>query len=417
MSRLWPVVRREYLERVRSKAFVIGTFIGPALMAGLMVVPSLVMARQRGRPLRVAVADATGTLRAAVEAALSRKKAAGEKRFVIHPAGDGPVDEVRARFKADVLEGRLDGYLFLPEDALARSSATYHGKNVSNFPDLRLVEESVEEVLIARRLANHGLDPRRVKDLVRRLDLTTVRLSASGERLDKGGTFIFSTTLMMMLYVTVLMWGQALMLGVIEEKSNRIVEVAVSSLSSGSLLAGKLIGVGAAGLTQFLVWSASMAGFAIFAAQIPGPSGFMPEVTPQLVVSFVGFFLLGYFLYGALYVAIGAAVNTQQEAQSLVFPAIAPLVTATLFFPAVLSSPDSTLSTVLSLIPLLTPLLMFLRITVVTPPLWQIGLSVVLTLLTIALVNWAAARIYRVGILMYGKRPTFPELLRWVRHS
>ena len=128
------------------------------------------------------------------------------------------------------------------------------------------------------------------------------------------------------------------------------------------------------------------------------------------------FFLLGFFLYGALYVSIGAAVNSQQEAQSLVFPVVLPLVVGVMFFPVVLGSPDSGLSVALSLVPFWTPLLMFLRMTVVTPPAWQVGLGLALTLASIAALTWAAARIYRVGILMHGKRPTFPEILRWVRH-
>jgi ABC-2 type transport system permease protein len=136
-----------------------------------------------------------------------------------------------------------------------------------------------------------------------------------------------------------------------------------------------------------------------------------------MLVSFVVFFLLGYFLYAALYAAIGSAVNTIQEAQSLVFPVIMPLVISIMFFPVVLQSPDSPLAVGLSLFPFATPLLMFLRITVLTPPLWQIALSIALTLATIVLVTWGSSRIYRVGILMYGKRPTFPEMMRWLRHS
>jgi ABC-2 type transport system permease protein len=138
-------------------------------------------------------------------------------------------------------------------------------------------------------------------------------------------------------------------------------------------------------------------------------------VTLPVMVFFVVFFLLGYFLYGAMYAAVGAAVNSTQEAQSLVFPVMLPLMTAMMVFPAVLRSPDSTMSTAMSLIPFWTPLLMFLRITTLMPPVWEIALSLVLTLLSIVALNWVASRIYRIGILMHGKRPTFPEILRWVR--
>jgi ABC-2 type transport system permease protein len=205
------------------------------------------------------------------------------------------------------------------------------------------------------------------------------------------------------------------MSGVIEEKGNRVVEVIVSSIPTRSLFAGKLLGVGAAGLLQFLVWTLSLALVALYAAgaAAAGAVG-LPEIPALLLVSFVVFFLLGYFLYAALYAAVGAAVNTVQEAQSLVFPVLLPLVVGMMFFPAVIQSPDSALAVALSLVPPLTPLLMFLRISVVTPPAWQILLSVLLTTAAIAAVLAVAARIYRVGILMYGKRPTFPEIVRWV---
>jgi ABC-2 type transport system permease protein len=143
----------------------------------------------------------------------------------------------------------------------------------------------------------------------------------------------------------------------------------------------------------------------------------MPEVSALLLVSFVACFLVGYFLYGALYAAVGAAVNAQQEAQSLVFLVMAPMLTAFLFFPAVLGSPDSALSTGLSLVPFFAPLLMFLRVAAAPPPAWQLVLCLALSLATILAVTWVAARIYRVGILMYGKRATLPEIVRWVGRS
>ena len=158
MRRLWPIVRREYIERVRSKAFLIGTLLGPILMAGFTILPSALMARQRGKPLRLAVIDASGSLKGPVEAALADRKAAGETRFILEDAGTGPADELRVRLKQRILDGTLDGYLYLPPDALSSSEAEYHGKNVSNVMDLGLLDKSVEEALIGHRLASEGLD-------------------------------------------------------------------------------------------------------------------------------------------------------------------------------------------------------------------------------------------------------------------
>ncbi|MGE0455401.1 MAG: ABC transporter permease [Vicinamibacteria bacterium] len=417
MSRLLAVVRREYLERVRSKAFVIGTVLGPVLMAGLMIGPAFLASRQLGKPLKLAVLDAGGALGALVEAEIARREIAGRKRFEVRPSGAGTLEARRAELSQLVVAGTLDGFVLLPADALESASAEYFGKNVANRIDLRDLEKAVEDAFVTERLRGAGLDPERIKALTRRLDLKTSRLTAKGAREDRGASFLFSTVMMMMLYVTVLMWGQALMTGVIEEKSNRVVEVAVSAISPTTLLAGKLIGVGAAGLSQFLVWVVSLGLVAAYGgALVPSGDLPLPEISAFMLVSFVVFFLLGYFLYAAMYAAIGSAVNTIQEAQQLAFPAIMPLVVSVMFFPAVLQSPDSPLSVGLSLFPFSAPLLMFLRITVLTPPLWQIGASVAITLLTIVGVTWVSARVYRVGILMYGKRPTFPELMKWVRY-
>jgi ABC-2 type transport system permease protein len=415
MRRLATIVRREYLERVRSKAFLVSTFLGPVLVAGFMLAPSILMERQRGKALRIAVVDATGTLRDGVEQELRRQRVAGESRFVVMPAEGADAEAARGAARRGVVDGRLDGYLYLAPDALATSRAEYFGKNVSNVMDLRLVEQSAESAIMQHRLAEEGLDGARVKAVTRKLDLRTVRLTAGGEREDRGATFILALMLLTLLYMTVPMWGAAIMNGVIEEKSNRVVEVIVSSIPTSYLFAGKLLGVGGAGLTQVLVWVLTMAGFGAYGAAATG--GAMPELSPLLLASFVVFFLLGYFLYGSLYAGVGSAVNTQQEAQSLAFPVMMPLVLGFVFFPAVLGSPDSPFSVTLSLIPFFTPMLMFLRITAVTPPAWQIALSVGLTLATVIGVTWAASRVYRVGILMYGKRPTFPEMLRWIKES
>jgi len=418
MSRMLTVMRREYLERVRSRAFLVSTILGPVLVIGLSIGPTLLMARQRGKPLRVSIVDVSGTLSAPVERALAGGRVADARRFLVVPVGAADPEAAKRVARADVVDGRLDGFLYLGADALSTLQVEYYGKNVSNMMDIRMLEKAVDDALLERRLSQEGLEGSRAQRLMRKLDLRPIRLTATGEREDRGASFLLALLLLTLLYSTVLLWGAAIMNGVIEEKANRVVEVIVSSMPTSSLFAGKLVGVGAAGLTQFLVWSLTMAGFGLYGAAAARSGGVpLPELSPLLLVSFVVYFLLGYFLYGALYAAVGSAVNTQQEAQSLAFPVMMPLVVGFVFFPAVLSSPDSPLAVVLSLIPFFTPMLMFLRITALTPPAWQIALSLVLTLGAVVLVTWAASRVYRVGILMYGKRPTFPEIVRWARMS
>jgi ABC-2 type transport system permease protein len=418
MRRLWVLVKREYLARVRTKAFVIGTVLGPLLMGGLTLIPGMLMSRG-GKPLRIAVVDRGGELAAPVGAALGQKELNGQKRFILEPANGGTAEEREKQSKEDVLSGKLDGYLVLPGDALSKSEVSYYGKNVSNVVDLGLMDHAIEQTLVGLRLNAVGVPSERVKEVTRPLEMKRIRVTASGEREDRGASTLLALVLMMILYATVLMWGQMLLTSVIEEKTSRVVEVMASAVPPVHLLAGKLLGVGAAGMTQFLVWA-----FSLFAVSIGGASmmvamggGKMPEVSPLLLVGLVVYFVLGFLLYSAMFAAVGASVNTTQEAQGLAFPVMMPLIVSVTLFPMVMQGPDSPISVVLSLIPFFTPLLMFLRIAVLTPPMWQIALSIALTGLTIAGVLWVAARIYRVGILMYGKRPTFPEILRWVRHS
>ena len=415
-AKLWAVVRREYLERVRTKGFVIGTILGPLILGAMMIVPIFAM-RSGSKPLKVAVLDGTGTLGPAVEAALRAARFDDKPRFDVQPVGPDAPGDPEAGLKKAVLEGRLDGYLHLPADAVVKGTASYFGRNVSNRIDLRTMERAVSDVLVGVRLAAAGLDPTKVKDLTRELDLKTIRLSESGEREDQGAAMIFAVILLMILYTSILMWGQMVMTSVIEEKTSRVVEVMASGVPSTTLLAGKLVGVGGAGLTQFLVWSLSLFGASVVMAGPLAGTFPMPEITPLMLVSFVLFFLLGFFFYAALYASIGAAVNTVQEAQNFVWVVLMPIIIGMVFFTAVLEAPDGPLSVAMSMIPGISPLIMFLRIVVLTPPVWQIALSIALLALAILGVVWVAARVYRVGILMYGKRPTFPELVKWVRHA
>jgi len=224
---------------------------------------------------------------------------------------------------------------------------------------------------------------------------------------------------MMIIYVTVLMYGVYVMRGVLEEKSSHVVEVIISTVKPFELMLGKILGIGAVGLTQFVIWAALMAAIsapgAVAAVGISGME--LPTIPGLLLVFFVVFFVLGFLLYGTLYAGIGAAFDTEQEAQNF-----QGLVTMLLIVPMVLmiqiiNQPDGTLSVVLSLIPFFTPMLMFLRMTLVPVPVWQVTASVVLMLGTILASTWVVAKIYRVGILMHGSKPKLKDLIRWVREA
>ena len=426
------IAKREFIERVRTKAFVIGTILGPIFMGTIMIVPAL-MARNIAKSVSITVLDGEGSLRALVEQSLAgdtearpeatrdglgRARNQGTTKFVILPPQGADLPAQREAARQAVLKGTLDAYVVLPPDVLSESKAEYYAKSVTDFEGIRAVDRAIEKAVFGKRISAAGIAPDRVEALTRPLDLKRLRVSLKGDQEDRGVSFFLSLILVMMIYIGTLMWGQVVMTGVIEEKTNRVVEVIVSSTTPRNLLFGKLLGVGGAGLLQFGIWILALVGVSAASGSLAFLSGVdLPEINPVLIAAFPIFFLLGFFLYASLYAAIGSAVNTIQEAQNFIFPVMLPIIMAMVCWPVVMRAPDSTLSVVLSLIPFMTPILMFLRMSVLMPPVWQIALSVVLTSLTIALVIWVAARIYRVGILMYGKPPNFPEMVRWVRHG
>lgn len=431
MSDILVIAKREFIERVRTKAFVIGTILGPIFMAGIMIVPAL-MARNLAKSVSVTVIDAEGSLRALVEESLAGdsepqetsgggplgRRDQGTTKFVVKAPEGADIAAQREAAKQAVLKGTLDAYVVLPPDVLTESKAEYYAKSVTDFEGIRAVDRAIEKAVFFKRISSAGIDPAHVASLTRPLDLKRLRVSDKGETEDRGVSFFLSLILVMMIYVGTLMWGQVVMTGVIEEKTNRVVEVIVSSTTPRNLLFGKLVGVGGAGLLQFGIWILALVGVSLASGSMAFLSGVdLPEINPVLIAAFPIFFLLGFFLYASLYAAIGSAVNTIQEAQNFIFPVMLPIILAMVCWPVVMRAPDSNLSVILSLIPFMTPILMFLRMSVLMPPVWQIALSIVLTSLTIALVIWIAARIYRVGILMYGKPPNFPEMVRWVRHG
>jgi ABC-2 type transport system permease protein len=228
------------------------------------------------------------------------------------------------------------------------------------------------------------------------------------------GTFAF----VLILYMSLLLYGIAVMRGILEEKSNRVMEVLLGSVSTDQLMTGKIVGIGLVGLTQLAIYVVTATLLRLYVgltAMQAGWAGALDAVSPANLGYFCLFFILGYFLYTSMFAAVGAVCNSEQEAQNLQSPLVMCLVVPmvmTFFF---VRNPDSPAAVVASLIPIFSPMVMFMRITILTPPLWQIALSILILLITIYFFFRGVARVFRIGVLMYGKRPTVPEILRWAR--
>ncbi len=420
--RLFAVIRREYLERVRTKAFWLSTVLVPLFMAGVMLVPAWLAARGGGE-FNVVCLDLTGRLGPSVRDELAKLLADREETITVRLdlAEPGPdPDAARERLKRAVLDGTYDGLLVLPAGLLGEESPEYIAPNVAAFRLLELLERAVNDVVITQRLAAQGLDPGRVRELVRRVSLEALKLGREGEETrDRGQAFFLSYVLMFVIYMSVLMYGVYVMRGVLEEKQSRIVEVILGAVRPFELMMGKILGIGAVGLTQFLLWT--LAGLALTAPGIERAVGLggveLPSIPAHVLVFFVVYFVLGFFLYGTLYAAVGAAFDTEQDAQQFQTVITMLLVIPIVVMMQVINQPEGVLATVLSLIPFFAPVLMFLRMTLITVPPLEIAASVVLLLGSIAASAWVAGKIYRVGILASGARPTLKDLLRWVREA
>jgi ABC-2 type transport system permease protein len=332
-----------------------------------------------------------------------------------------PAAGIRDDLRAQVNDGGLDGYLMIAKDA---ATAEFDTRNAGDFTFYAPLSTAINDALIISRLGDRGIHVDNIADVVKGADLKVVRVTKQGGAEEKGQSFVLPFALAFLLYLTLLMYGVLTMRSVLEEKTTRIVEMLISALQPFQLLLGKIVGVAAVGFTQYFIWMTSAAllvtyGAVVASAVKPGSGSSFPQIhlSMGLLAYLAVYFVLGYFLYASLFAAVGAAASNEQDAQQLQWPVTLPLVFSFIMFQGVLRDPNSTRSVVLSEIPFLSPILMVLRLVAQTPPWWQIALSIALLTFTMLGVVYLSARIYRVGVLIYGKRPSVVELFRWLKYS
>jgi len=432
MKKVWAIIKREYIVRVRTRAFVISTIASPLLLLALALLPGLLAARGGGER-HVTVLDQSGDpqlfdlIKNRLEPHDAGSDEAGDNqpqltRYVLERRIVQADEDIQKVINNDYTAGgKADqdkAYLILPAGIFDGAKPEYRSKNTSDF-GIRSLESAISQAVTARKLERAGLTGDKIKDFTRRVELDTKKLTAEGGAQDDGGMgFIIAFVMLFFMYMTVLFYGLFMMRGVIEEKQSRIVEIVVSSVKPFEMMMGKLIGIGLVALTQIGIWVTSVAllstiGLSIFAAR--GVS--LPHIPMSMLIFFVLFFVLGYFLFATLYAIVGATVGSEEEAQQAQFPVTILVVIPMMIFTTVMANPNGPLAVTLSMIPFFAPTLMMLRIAVINPPLWQVLLSMAIMVVTIVGAVWLAAKIYRVGILMYGKRPSLAELGRWLRYS
>jgi ABC-2 type transport system permease protein len=445
MRKFLAVVKREYVQRVRTKFFVVATVLGPVLMAAFTIVPAMMFGIKAGGPTRLAIVDQTGRMYVRVERELisgrdRRGNSETEQTPMQPPTGPpDPKEQInqagkmtKASFTVEEvrLEGRtfeearknlesriqnreLDGYVVLPPDLLKNGQPEFRARNAADVFTKETVQSSISRAVRGQRLVDAGIDEKGVDQASEPVDLKTIE--AGGKESKGDASFFLAFGVGILIYMSVLLYGQFVLGAVIEEKETRIAEILFSSMRSFPLMMGKLIGVSLVALTQLGIWAMAFLAFSLWAAG--GSSITMPHIPPMLFVYFIIFFLMGYFIYSTFYAVVGSMVTTTQEGGQLAMPVVLMLVAGFYLSFNIIRSPNSSLAFWASMFPFFAPITMLVRIVTEPPPFWQILLSLGIGIVTIVGLVWLASRIYRVGMLMYGKKATIPEVWRWVRQA
>jgi ABC-2 type transport system permease protein len=436
MNHLSLIIKREYLNKVRNKSFIIMTFLSPLLMVGIFSLVAYLSQLNNDKVRTISVLDESGLF-------LNQFESTEQLKFNILTN----VNLSEAKKLSEEAENY--GLLFIPKiesiDEIAKS-ITFYSEDSPSLPVMQSIESTLEETANTLKLKDAGIDAERIKEL--RIFVDTKQETFRGEETSKLGSILklgFGGAAGYLLFMFIIIYGNMIMRSVIEEKTSRIIEVIISSVKPIQLLLGKILGTSLAGITQFLAWVVLLGVFSFAITSIFGidPSSVqspqqellnqsVPGGTQEIVrnvileinnlpianllVMFLLFFIGGYLLYASLYAAIGAAVDSETDTQQFMLPILMPLILAIYVgFFTVIENPHGTVSQVFSFIPFTSPVVMLMRIPFGVP-IWQQILSLVILFATFIGTVWFAAKIYRVGILMYGKKPSYKEIFKWLKY-
>ena len=421
MRNVIPILKREYFTRVKTKGFWISTAILPLFIGAIMILPTLIAAMSKTSPEPVIIIDRAGDFFPVLDTVFKSVKDQSQLPPLELYKGTEPIAQVRKALNDRAEKGEIQGYITVDQPTLTSGEITYYARNPSSaLSGGETFRPRFREAVTRYRLTKLGLAGADVDVATKRIELDVLKATNDPEKEESGlSAFIVSFLMVMFIYFSLIFYGIYVLKGVLEEKSNRIVEVIVSSVKPFHLMLGKIVGIGAVGLTQIGIWVVFIILFT--APQVLGlmsvKKDMIPSISPMLIIFFPIYFVLGFLLYATIYAGIGSMFNSDEDAQQMVSAANMMLIVPIMLVGAVMKNPSGTLATVTSLFPFFSPIIMYLRIAVQTPPAWQIALSIVLMVGTIILMTWIVSKIYRVGILMYGKKPTLPELLRWLRYT
>lgn len=411
MHNIWLIAKREYMERVRTKGFILATILIPCFMAALVGGSAFFM-KSTKTTSHIAVVTSNSLLGRDIKHQLETGK---NSEMTVDLLAPSATTRAGLDTQLHTHSSQLAGYLWItpPPQAGERPHFEYHARSAGDISTEDAIENGVNAVMTHEGLVSHGLSPAQIEEITAPVDIDTS--SGGNTALAFGIAYLF----FFLMYMVIMLYGMNTARSIIEEKTSRVFEVLLATIKPDELLAGKILGVGAVGLTQIAVWmiAASALAGSSAVAHIAGAGNIHNVLSAAQVGYFILYFVFGFLMYSAIAAALGAMTNSEQELQQLNMFLVIPLAFCmVMLFPTV-RAPDSTLARVVSLIPFCSPLLMNFRTALTSVPAWEIILSVVLMSITIAVVIWFSSRIYRVGILMYGKKPNLPEIMRWLKYS
>lgn len=448
MIKFIAVVKHEYRKIALKWTFLLGTLLFPVIGACFALVPAIIFSI-KGEPTRIVIVDPSNKIGMRIRENLAPDKIAartdqlardavkdmpvaqpgqmnqtpmqGEASFVFidyDPSGR-TIDEIRRNLNEMAAANKIDAYLIAPPNIDGSDARfEFRSRKVGDFVAGNILRDVINDAVRSQRLADANINEKSVIELSRRVSIDSKSLDDKGREKDSDMLLAAPFVIGLMIYITLAIYGQVIMGAVVEEKETRIAEILFSSARPYELMLGKLVGVGLAGLTQLSIWVISIAGLVGFMAvqsDMTSIFGGMPHITPLMVGYFLLYFLLGYFAYASIFALIGSVVTTVQEGGQFAFPPVMLMLIGFYFSFAVIRDPNSSLSFWVSISPFFAPMTMPVRILAETPPFWQIAVSIGINVLTIAALVWLASRVYRVGMLMYGKRATVPEIWKWIR--
>ena len=441
-NKVFTVIKREYMTRIKSKTFLFSLFLMPMLMCGMVFLSAFLTTMQsKTKDIRkLVVIDETGEIATPMQAAIADHRTfqyKGELVYQLHEES-ATTEEAIIALRKRVNKKDLYAYIVIPKDVFENGEVKLFARTTTNFEVQSAVRSVISKIIRDKRFAESGYNQREVNRLMRSISFNAYAIKSSKGKTDgtevenpfeTGARIGLGYILVILLYMFVLIYASSIMRSVLEEKTTRIVEVIVSSIKPHQLLLGKLVGVCSVCITMFAIWVffgvllvmnidplLGIFGIDSLPTQLAEALETLTESSTGVLSYFFIYFIIGFFMYSTMFAVVGAICNSEEEAQQTMAPLTLLIIIPFIMMFYLFRVPDSTLSILLSHIPFFSPILMFMRINLLIPPFWEIALNILLMCATVLLVTIFSGKIYRVGILMYGKRPTLRELWQWSRY-